>query len=114
MQSPPTPETQRVQEQLQKALGQRVRQLRLRKGYSQEAFADYCGVHRTFMGTIERGETNLSLQNLARIAAGLGITLSKLFSGIERQSGQLPVGEDAGQPRAAGLTGRGPREDEIS
>jgi DNA-binding XRE family transcriptional regulator len=77
----------RVKDELQKALGQRVRQLRLRKGYSQEAFADHCGVHRTFMGTIERGETNLSFQNLARIAAGLGITLSKLFSGIEREAG---------------------------
>ena len=43
----------RVQDELQKALGRRVRQLRLKKGYSQEAFADHCGVHRTFMGTIE-------------------------------------------------------------
>jgi transcriptional regulator with XRE-family HTH domain len=87
-----------VKDELQKALGQRVRQLRLRKGYSQESFADHCGVHRTFMGTIERGETNLSLQNLARIAVGLGITLSKLFSGIERQSARLPGGADGGKP----------------
>ena len=79
----------RVQDKLQKALGQRVRQLRLRKEYWQESFADHCGVHRTFMGTIERGETNLSLQNLARIAAGLEITLSKLFSGIEREAARL-------------------------
>ena len=78
-----------MNDELQKALGQRVRQLRLRKGYSQEAFADHCGVHRTFMGTIERGETNLSLQNLARIAAGIEITLSKLFSGIEREATRL-------------------------
>jgi transcriptional regulator with XRE-family HTH domain len=78
-----------VKDELQKAFGQRVRQLRLRKGYSQEAFADHCGVHRTFMGTIERGETNLSLQNLARVAAGLGITMSKLLSGIEREAGRL-------------------------
>jgi transcriptional regulator with XRE-family HTH domain len=41
------------------------------------------------MGTIERGETNLSLQNLARVAAGLGITMSKLLSGIEREAGRL-------------------------
>lgn len=88
-----------MNDELQKAFGQRVRQLRLRKGYSQEAFADRCGVHRTFMGTIERGETNLSLQNLARIAAGLGITISKLFSGIERQIARLPSGEDTGKPR---------------
>jgi len=78
-----------VKDELQKAFGQRVRQLRLRKGYSQESFADHCGVHRTFMGTIERGETNLSLQNLGRIAAGLEITLSKLLSGIEREATRL-------------------------
>lgn len=88
-----------MKDKLQEALGHRVRQLRLRRGYSQEAFADHCGVHRTFMGTIERGESNLSLQNLARIAAGLGITLSKLFSGIERQTGQVPNGNDAGKPK---------------
>ena len=74
---------------IQKALGQRVRQLRLKRGYSQESFADHCGVHRTFMGTIERGETNLSFQNLARIAAGLGVTIAKLVSGVERQAALL-------------------------
>jgi len=84
-----------VQDKLQKALGKRVRELRLRAGYSQEAFADHCGVHRTFMGTIERGETNLSLQNLARLAAGFGITLSKLLSGVERQAEKLGRGRVA-------------------
>jgi transcriptional regulator with XRE-family HTH domain len=82
-----------VQKELQKAVGQRVRKLRLQAGYSQEAFADHCGVHRTFMGTIERGETNLSLQNLARVAAGLGITMSKLLSGIERLAARLATGD---------------------
>ena len=81
--------------ELQKALGQRVRQLRLKLGYSQEDFADHCGVHRTFMGTIERGETNLSFQNLARIAAGLGVTISKLVSGVERQATLLARGDAA-------------------
>jgi transcriptional regulator with XRE-family HTH domain len=97
-----------VKDELQKALGERVRQLRLRMGYSQEAFADHCGVHRTFMGTIERGETNLSLQNLARIAAGLGITLSKLFSGIERHASQITGGDEPGS-RGDRLDGRQPR-----
>ena len=73
-----------VQEELQKALGQRVRSLRTKRGYSQESFADHCGVHRTFMGTIERGETNLSLLNLARVSSALGITLSQLLSGVEK------------------------------
>jgi transcriptional regulator with XRE-family HTH domain len=78
-----------VQNALQKALGERVRQLRLKRGYSQEHFADQCGVHRTFMGTIERGETNISFHNLAKIASGLNVTLSMLLSGVERQAGKV-------------------------
>ena len=78
-----------MQNALQKALGERVRQLRLKRGYSQEHFADQCGVHRTFMGTIERGETNISFHNLAKIAAGLNVTLSMLLSGVERQADKM-------------------------
>ena len=72
------------------ALGQRIRELRARKGYSQEAFADLCGVHRTFMGTVERGESNLSFTNLAKISKALGITLSQLLSGLEKRADTLP------------------------
>ena len=78
-----------MQNALQKALGERVRQLRLKRGYSQEHFADQCGVHRTFMGTIERGETNISFHNLAKIASGLNVTLSMLLSGVERQADKM-------------------------
>jgi transcriptional regulator with XRE-family HTH domain len=78
-----------VERELFLALGQRIRELRSKGGYSQEAFADHCRVHRTFMGTIERGETNLSFQNLAKVAAGLGITLSKLLSGVEKRAAEL-------------------------
>ena len=73
------------------ALGQRIRDLRAEQGYSQEAFADQCGVHRTFMGTVERGESNLSFQNIAKVAATLGITLSTLFADIEVKSKTLPT-----------------------
>ena len=41
---------------MQEALGRRVRQLRKNQGYSQEAFADKTGLHRTWMGAVERGE----------------------------------------------------------
>jgi transcriptional regulator with XRE-family HTH domain len=68
------------------ALGQRIRELRAKKGYSQEAFADLCGVHRTFMGTVERGESNLSFTNLAKIAKALEITLSQMLSGLEKRT----------------------------
>lgn len=68
---------------LLRALGQRIRELRSERGYSQESFADKCGVHRTFMGTIERGESNLSFQNIAKVATTLGISLSTLFLDLE-------------------------------
>jgi transcriptional regulator with XRE-family HTH domain len=74
-----------VQEIL-RALGQRIRELRLKQGYSQESFADHCGVHRTFMGTIERGKSNLSFSNLVKVSQGLGITLSQLLSGLEKKA----------------------------
>ena len=69
-------------------LGKRIRELRLKRGYSQEAFADLCGVHRTFMGTVERGESNLSFSNLVKISQALGITLSQMLSGFERLTGR--------------------------
>lgn len=71
-----------------KALGQRIRELRSKQGYSQESFADHCGVHQTFMGTIERGESNLSFSNLVKVAEGLGITLAQLLSGLEKKAAQ--------------------------
>jgi transcriptional regulator with XRE-family HTH domain len=84
-----------VQHELLRALGQRIRELRLKKGYSQEAFADHCGVHRTFMGTIERGETNLSFSNLAKIAGALNIPLSRLLSRIEQRASKLAEGSQS-------------------
>jgi transcriptional regulator with XRE-family HTH domain len=68
---------------LLKALGRRIRELRSAHGYSQEGFADKCGVHRTFMGTIERGESNLSFQNILKVTTTLGISLSTLFVDLE-------------------------------
>ena len=76
-------------QEILKALGQRIRELRLEQGFSQEGFADHCGVHRTFMGTIERGESNISFSNLVKVATGLGITLSHLLSGLEKRAGQI-------------------------
>jgi transcriptional regulator with XRE-family HTH domain len=75
---------------LLKALGQRIRELRTEQGYSQEAFADKCGVHRTFMGTIERGESNLSFQNILKVAITLGVSLSSLFQDLEENADALP------------------------
>lgn len=57
----------------------------MKKGFSQESFADHCGLHRTYMGGIERGERNLTVQTVLTVAKGLGLTISELFSGIEKQ-----------------------------
>jgi transcriptional regulator with XRE-family HTH domain len=77
---------ERLPNLLLKALGQRIRELRTVQGYSQEAFADKCGVHRTFMGTIERGESNLSFKNISKVAINLDVTLSTLFRGLEEKA----------------------------
>ncbi|QDU82477.1 HTH-type transcriptional regulator SinR [Polystyrenella longa] len=62
--------------------GNRVRKLRKAQGYSQESFAAECGLDRTYMGGIERGERNLALRNLERIAQALKISLSELLKGL--------------------------------
>jgi len=69
--------------QIQKRLGERVRMLRKEKDFSQEGFADACGLHRTYMGSIERGETNPTLTSLAIISRTLKITLSKLLEEVD-------------------------------
>jgi transcriptional regulator with XRE-family HTH domain len=74
---------------LLRAFGQRVRELRQSQGFSQESFADKCGVHRTFMGTVERGESNLSFQNIVKVAEMLGVSLSVLFADLEGAAEKL-------------------------
>jgi transcriptional regulator with XRE-family HTH domain len=64
---------------LQVALGRVIRRHRSRLKYSQESFAEAVGVHRTYMGAIERGEQNVALQNLERIARALSVPLSTLL-----------------------------------
>lgn len=62
--------------------GARVRELRLSKGYSQESFAAKCGLDRTYIGGIERGERNLALRNIENIAKALDMSLSELMRGL--------------------------------
>ncbi|MGE5281077.1 MAG: helix-turn-helix domain-containing protein [Chloroflexota bacterium] len=59
--------------ELQKAVGRNLRAYREAKGLSQEAFADVLGVHRTYMGGVERGERNLTLKSVEKIAARLKV-----------------------------------------
>jgi len=64
---------------IEKRFGDRIRELRKEKQLSQEELAFKAGVHRTYLGSIERGERNPSLRNISAIAAALGISLSDLF-----------------------------------
>ncbi len=75
-------------------LGQTIRHLRAAKGFSQEAFASVCRLDRTYVGGIERGERNLSLKNLLRIANALEVAPSELLAtisgGQDTDSASLP------------------------
>lgn len=65
-----------------KSFGAKVRMLRHKRELSQEALADLCGLDRTYVGGIERGERNPSLRNIARLAASLRVSLTELMRGV--------------------------------
>ena len=64
---------------IKKIFGARVRALRTEKGWSQEDFAFKCGLHRTYIGAVERGERNISLENIKKIASTFRIDIAELF-----------------------------------
>ncbi|MFZ2448690.1 MAG: helix-turn-helix transcriptional regulator [Syntrophobacteraceae bacterium] len=59
--------------------GQKVREERTKQGLSQEQLAELAGVHRTYIGMIERAEKNITLENIEKIANALNISLSELM-----------------------------------
>jgi transcriptional regulator with XRE-family HTH domain len=65
-----------------KKFGDRVRSLRSKAGISQRKFAELAEMHRTYISGIERGERNVSLLNIIRLAKGLGVSVSELMEGI--------------------------------
>lgn len=67
---------------LLKSFGQEVKRLRLERNLSQEAFAEIVGVHRTYIGMIERGEKNITLENIFKLSTAFGISISELFKNI--------------------------------
>ena len=67
---------------IQKMLGKKIADLRKKRGFSQESFADECQFHRSYMGALERGEKNVTIAMLVRVAKALKISLSELFKGI--------------------------------
>ena len=68
-------------EEILRYFGNRVRRERLRLGLSQEELAGLAGLHRTYIGMIERAEKNITLRNIQKISKALGLSISELFSG---------------------------------
>jgi transcriptional regulator with XRE-family HTH domain len=64
---------------VQVRFGKRVREVRQKKGISQEKLADLAGLHRTYVSGVERGERNISLLNIERLAIALDVTMSDLM-----------------------------------
>lgn len=81
-----------------KRFGQRVRELRQAAGLSQEELAERCGLHRTYIGGIERGERNVGLLNVHAIATALRQPVESLFRG-DLQSPVEPQPADMGRDR---------------
>ncbi|MFQ9006350.1 MAG: helix-turn-helix domain-containing protein [Eubacteriales bacterium] len=62
-----------------KVIGQRIRNYRTQKGLSQEKLAELAGCHPTYIGQLERGEKNATLESVEKIASAMDISLSELF-----------------------------------
>ena len=75
----------KVMSEIAKSVGQRIRNYRTRQGLSQEKLAEMSGCHPTYIGQLERGEKNATLESIEKIAAALNVSLSKLF---EKLGGQ--------------------------
>ncbi len=77
-----------------KAVGQRIRNYRSKMGFSQEKLAELSGCHPTYIGQLERGEKNATLESIEKITAALGISLSKLFEKLgcqEKNTKDIPL-----------------------
>ena len=68
-----------MMEGIEKQFGRRIRVLREAMGISQEELADRAGMHRTYLGGIERGERNPALKNIGALAKALEVDISELF-----------------------------------
>ena len=76
--------------QLSVQIGQRIRNYRMQKGLSQEELAEKCGLHSTYIGQIERGEKNATIESISKIAGGLSLPLSTLFEKLDEFQDDTP------------------------
>ena len=79
--------------EIAKSVGQRIRNFRTRQGLSQEKLAELSGCHPTYIGQIERGEKNATIESITKISLALDISLSTLFDKLTSD-----VAEEAGIP----------------
>jgi transcriptional regulator with XRE-family HTH domain len=73
--------------ELAKIIGDRIRNFRIEKGFSQEYLGELSELHRTYIGEIERGEANATIESLEKVASALGITIQQLFRYSEASDG---------------------------
>jgi transcriptional regulator with XRE-family HTH domain len=73
--------TDRNEDLIKRRFGERVREIRRKAGLSQEKLALACGLDRTYVGGVERGERNISLINISKLAEALGVSTRELFDG---------------------------------
>lgn len=66
---------------LRQRFAHNLRKVRLERGLSQEALADVAGLHRTYIGSVERGERNISIDNIERLAKALDCQINELLNG---------------------------------
>jgi len=88
------------------SVGYVIRQLRSAAGYSQEGFAAAIGVHRTYMGTLERGEANPTLKKLEAVAGGLHISVSALLLDAETACASGIIAPDLARDGSRGSISR--------
>ena len=69
-------------ESVVRKVGRRIRELRQKKAWSQEKLAEEAGLHRTYIGQVERGEKSIGVENLVRLSRALGVAAAALLHGI--------------------------------
>ncbi|WIM04706.1 MAG: helix-turn-helix domain-containing protein [Candidatus Nitricoxidivorans perseverans] len=78
---------------LRAVLAENIKAFRREKGFSQEELAELCGLHRTYIGSVERQERNVTLSTLEVLASTLGVTVSELLTKPESPSNGEQMGK---------------------
>ena len=78
---------------LRTVLAENIKTFRREKGFSQEELAEQCGLHRTYIGSVERQERNVTLSTLEVLASTLGVTVADLLTNHESPSNNEQMGK---------------------